>query len=100
MQKYPNKCLVCEEEVEPTGKCKDDYLENHHPNIYGGTIDIDFGYGSKFDDMNGYQGRSIVHQAIICDDCYEKKQHLTRPIVKHHHVKWEILPKNYRNEYM
>jgi len=49
------------------------------PNIEGGTIAIDFGYGSRFDDMNGFMGHT-EHQTCICDDCYEQKKHLIRAV--------------------
>jgi hypothetical protein len=96
MQKYPTQCLVCEKEVEFDSHGDDG--KGVLPNPVGGTIDIDFGYPSRFDDINIYPREPVIHQAIICDDCYEKKQHLTRPVVKRQYWSWEILPQNYRNK--
>ena len=66
------------------------------PVVEGGTVSIDFGYGSRFDDMNS-DGLCVEHQACICDDCYEAKRHLTRAVVTHHSAAWEILPAEYRD---
>jgi len=66
------------------------------PAVEGGNVSIDFGYGSRFDDMNLYGGRCVEHQACICDGCYEAKRHLTRAVVTHRSAAWEILPADYR----
>ena len=66
------------------------------PVVEGGTVSIDFGYGSRFDDMN-LDGRRVEHQACICDNCYEAKRHLTRAVVTRRSAAWEILPADYRS---
>ena len=67
------------------------------PVVEGGTASIDFGYGSRFDDMNLDGRRCVEHQACICDDCYEAKRHLTRAVVTRRSAAWEILPADYRD---
>ena len=91
-------CLVCEKpmDVDPgsTGSTKPACW----PSVGGGTINISFGWFSRFDDMNGIAGRCVTHQAIICDDCYEKKRHLTRPVVTCDTTEWKELPLDYREQ--
>ena len=91
-------CLVCERKMTSAV----DYEGNDEraclPNFEGGTIDIDFGFGSRFDDLNGIQQNRIQHQACICDDCYEAKMHLTRPVITTHTRKWDILDSDYRDQ--
>ncbi len=66
------KCIVCEKDIHLTDVFKDPPPDN----IKGGTMDIDFGFGSKFDTGNGFSGRSFHFSAAICDECFEKKKHL------------------------
>ena len=63
------KCIVCEKDLPPFD---DDMPEN----IEGGTMDIDFGYGSDYDTGNGFSGRSFYFSAVICDECFSNKKHL------------------------
>jgi hypothetical protein len=65
------------------------------PTVEGGTVSINFGYGSKFDDMN-LGDRRVEHQACICDDCYEARRHLTRAVVARRSAMWDVLPADYR----
>jgi hypothetical protein len=73
-----------------------DHVEALWPAVEGGTMSIDFGYGSRFDDMN-LDGRCVEHQACICDDCFEAKRHLTRAVVTRRSAAWEVLPADYRD---
>lgn len=74
-------CICCEKEIpyDPNGAGDDS--RGILPNLDGGTIDFHFGYGSKFDmlPLHMYE-RDIRIQGSICDNCFEKKQHLTRQI--------------------
>lgn len=91
------KCLVCEKDLTPDV----DYSGDDRaclPNLEGGTIDMDFGYGSRFDDFNGIQQDRIQHQACICDNCYEAKMGLTRPVIATHTRRWDILASDYRKQ--
>jgi transcription initiation factor IIE alpha subunit len=93
------RCLICEKDITP-----DDSREHGDdttatlPNLEGGTISIDFGYGSRFDDMNGFvHGQEVEHQAYICDDCYEKKMHLTRAVETRTQSRFVVLSPGYRD---
>ncbi len=63
------KCIVCEKDLPPID-------EKMPKNIEGGTMDIDFGYGSGHDTGNGCSGRSFYFSAAICDQCFGNKKHL------------------------
>jgi hypothetical protein len=67
------------------------------PNPGGGTITIHFGYGSRFDDMDR---DDVVHQALICDDCYEKavQKGLVRAVKATKATHFTVLSDNYRND--
>jgi len=86
------RCLVCEKEVETVHPGDDSRATR--PNLAGGSIDIGFGYGSRFDDMN-FHGPYVTHQACVCDDCYEAKRHLTRAVVKKTTSRWQLLSPDY-----
>jgi len=88
-EKWVWRCIVCEKEVK-TDHPGDD-SQALWPNLEGGTVKIDFGYGSRFDDMNFHRPH-VTHQACVCDDCYEVKRHLTRAVVKKTTSRWQILP--------
>ena len=90
------KCLVCEKDLTPDADWSGDDDQGSLPNLEGGTIDINFGYGSRFDDVN--VSRRIQHQACICDDCYEKKMGLTRAVMVTHTQRWDILVLGYRDQ--
>ena len=92
------KCLVCEKDLSSTADFEGDDDQACLPNIEGGTVEIHFGYGSCFDDLNGIQQDRIRHQAFICDDCYEAKMHLTRPVIIIYKRKWRILDSDYRSQ--
>ena len=85
-------CLVCEKTMEMADP-------DSTTNPIGGTLDVDFGFGSRFDQMKGwssagdgpyprtcrYDGEEppMIDKllsadqlmAYICDDCFEKKLH-------------------------
>lgn len=90
------KCLVCEKNLTSSAGYIGDDSQACFPNIEGGTINIDFGYGSRFDDVN--LDARVQHQACICDDCYEKKMGLTRPVITTLAKNWRILDSDYRDQ--
>jgi hypothetical protein len=66
------KCLICESTLQFDHGCV----------MWAGTAKIEFGYGSRHDQL-GHQG--IVADPLlscneivlyICDDCFDKKRHL------------------------
>jgi hypothetical protein len=89
------QCIVCGKGMGDPDIAGDDG-KAQWPTVEGGTMSIDFGYGSRFDDMN-LDGRCVEHQACICDDCFEAKRHLTRAVVTRRSAAWEILPADYRD---
>jgi len=93
------KCLICEKEIrfDPNGPGNDE--EGLLPNLEGGTIEINFGYGSKFDMLPDHMYiRDIRIQSAICDNCFEKKQSLTRKVEVIKKQKYKIIYP-YGNEY-
>ncbi len=90
-RKFPDHCLICGKQVDMLSKSVDS--KGYLPNPKGGTIEIDFGWGSRFDDG----GNGIVHQAVICDNCYEKatQKGLTRAVKIEKTSKFSVLPENY-----
>lgn len=89
---YPTTCLICEKPVELIPNMEGDDSKGYAPNFVGGDIQITFGYGSQFD-MIGALKESI--QAVICDDCFRAKQHLTRTIQIIESKKWISVDKKY-----
>lgn len=84
------KCICCEKPIEILEDNKDDDKNDLLPNLVGGTIEIHFGYGSKFDQLEDMVSRHDVRiQSAICDSCFYKKEHLTRKIevVKNKNIK-------------
>lgn len=82
---FPTKCLVCEQEIEKDSGASGDDEKGILPCIGGGTIEIHFGYFSRFDQLeadmaSSYNYQRGIIQAAICDNCFEKKQHLTRTV--------------------
>jgi len=62
----PDKCFICEKQlIDP---------KIVYQGIEGGEVELSFGYGSKFDQCNGYYNR--IYISAICDDCFEKKRKL------------------------
>jgi len=90
--KWVWRCIVCEKEVGIDHPGDDSIAR--WPNLEGGTVEIDFGYSSRFDDMN-FCGPYVTHQACVCDDCYEIKRHLTRAVTKKTTSQWQVLPPEY-----
>ena len=93
-------CLICEKPIDVDPKAAGSLKPASWPSVRGGTVNIDFGWFSRFDDMNDVVGRCVTHQAVICDDCYGEKQHLTRPVVVRDTTatEWEELPLDYREQ--
>ncbi len=63
------KCIICEKDLPPID-------DNMSENIEGGTMDIDFGYGSQYDTNNSCCGNAVYFHIAICDQCFKKKKHL------------------------
>lgn len=81
MNKFNWLCLCCEKEIpfDPNGPGNDE--EGILPNLEGGTLEIHFGFGSKFDQLEDMLShRDYRIQSSICDSCFQKKQHLTRKV--------------------
>lgn len=89
------KCFICEKEVV--------YLDNMPNNPdNAGTISVHFGYGSRYDGTGmGYFENSDeprvdrlascdIISGVLCDDCFEKKQHLLDgyEVIKHTTSDW------------
>ena len=92
------KCIVCEKDLTKNVCYSGDDNKASLPSLEGGTININFGYGSRFDDCNGIIRPEVVqHQACICDDCYEAKMKLTRPVITTQKREWNILDSDYRD---
>lgn len=93
------KCIVCEKDLTQNTCYSGDDDQASWPNLEGGTINMNFGFGSRFDDCNGIirPGR-VQHQACICDDCYEAKMGLTRPVITTQKREWNILDPDYRDQ--
>lgn len=68
------KCIICERPVDIVGDGSDD--EGRWPMIRGGTIQLDFGFGSTYDLMNNNE----MYQSCVCDECAGKKHDLLRRI--------------------
>lgn len=92
-EKWAWRCLICEKEVRIDHPGDDSRAA--WPNLEGGSIEIDFGYGSRFDDENFHPPPHVTHQACVCDDCYEAKKHLTRAVVKKTTSRWQLLSPDY-----
>lgn len=75
-------CIVCENVVELAFEDEDDQNKTiaAWPNVVGGTFSIDFGYGSKYDSLNGMHESIINYQGCICDSCFEQKRKLVRKV--------------------
>lgn len=74
-------CIVCEKEIPFDHNCPGDDREGILPCIEGGTFEINFGWFSRFDKLEeAFTERDIRRQGCVCDDCFEKKQHLIRTI--------------------
>lgn len=86
-------CICCEKEIpfDPHGPGNDD--EGLLPNLYGGTVEIHFGYGSKFDQLEDMMShRDIRIQSSICDECFTNKQNLTRRVEVRKNIKYVPKP--------
>jgi len=81
MSNFVWKCICCEKEIPfDTGSPGDDH-EGLLPCLEGGTLDIHFGWFSKFDQLEDMMSHGeYIIQGAICDDCFEKKNRLTRKV--------------------
>lgn len=62
------------------------------PIIAGGTIEINFGYGSEFDILGHKEAdRYNTIHAHICDNCFKRKRHLTQNIKIERIVSWQVV---------
>lgn len=82
-------CIICEQEVEIIREGK--LHPACWPNINGGTIRLDFGYGSRFDQCDGMSGSKTEYQGCICDDCFEQKKDLCRQVEITTETKWKLI---------
>ncbi len=80
-------CIVCEKPMKIIGN-EGSADPATWPNVEGGTISIDFGYGSIYDQMNMEEHREV--QTCICDECFKQKRNLTREVTVKKVTKWEI----------
>lgn len=81
-KRFKWQCICCEKEipVHPDGQFGDDN-SGLFPSLEGGTIEISFGFGSKFDQIRDLMSpRDIRIQSAICDKCFETKKDLTRKV--------------------
>ena len=86
-EKWIWKCFVCGKEMvsalSEMGDDEDGILPSF---LDGGTIKIDFGYGSRYDNLC-VPG---IWQSAICDDCFAIKKELTRRVLIHKHSSFEV----------
>ena len=76
------QCLICGKEISiyADGRAGNDE-EGILPNLEGGTLEIHFGFGSKFDQIEDMiRHRNCRIQGAICDWCFQEKQSLTRKV--------------------
>lgn len=92
---FINKCIICEKDVPIILDSSGDDKSGLLPNIEGGTLSIHFGYGSKFDLFIEEIKREIQIQGCICDNCFDRKKHLTRKVC----VKTKRQFKELKNDY-
>lgn len=83
-KKFVWTCLICEKPVEVY--CPGDDKKASYPALNGGTIEMDFAYGSKYDNLQTGE----TWQGCICDACFEKKRHLTRSVLIRTCRNWEV----------
>jgi len=82
MESFKWRCICCEKIIElypDEHGCDEDGIL---PCLEGGILEIHFGFGSQFDqieDMLGHIDYRI--QGSICDKCFKKKQCLTRKVM-------------------
>lgn len=82
MELHELPCLICGEHLEVVNKGQDDPAT--YPCVVGGTVEINFGYGSVLDDIYG----DIIHQALICDSCFANVKDRTRTVSMVQHASW------------
>lgn len=88
------KCITCAIElrdasIPPGEKGETEYLDGCLPALDGGgTIDINFGYGSAFDSL---VHRDVVIQGAICDKCFVARKNCVRILKETKKISWEQL---------
>jgi len=86
------KCIVCAIElhdasVRPGEESTDEYLDGCLPALDGGgTIDINFGFGSNFDGLT--RPRTSI-QGAICDTCFVARKNCVRVVDETRKVEWK-----------
>ena len=90
-QPFVWRCICCETEMQDDSG-KDDIA--CWPDIAGGTMSIDCGWKSKFDQGNGVAHRpDRFYQACICDKCLEEKKDFVRHVeVIQTKQQWKPIP--------
>ncbi len=83
--KWAWKCIICEKRI-PILQYGDDRKGLMPVFLGAGTVDIDFGYGSQFDNSE-----DVRIQACICDDCCEKRQNLIRMVKTQLTKSWTVV---------
>jgi len=77
-------CIICGKRLINICLCSDDDKYDNsgvHPNIEGGTAEIGFGYGSRYDQIeNLLDHENYKYIACICDDCFEEKLSLIKKV--------------------
>jgi hypothetical protein len=88
--KFVWKCICCEKEIAFDNLGDDE--TGTLPSLAGGTMNIHFGWFSKFDHLPQYLDTyaDLKIQAAICDQCFEKKQHITRKVEVIESTKYKV----------
>lgn len=82
IKKWKWICICCGKEIPIYADgCAGNDEEGILPNLEGGTLEIHFGFGSKFDQIEDMvRHRNCRIQGAICDWCFQEKQSLTRKV--------------------
>jgi len=80
------KCMICGKMLKPA--FDEQNVEEHLPALIdGGTVQIDFGYGSKHDALT----KPGVWQAAIHDECFDKCKHLFRRVLVQRNSQFKVI---------
>lgn len=81
MNKFKWHCICCEKEIPFDPGAPGDDHEGLLPCLEGGTLDIHFGWFSKFDQLEDMMSQEDIRiQGAICDDCFKDRESLTRRV--------------------
>lgn len=81
IKKWKWQCLICEKEIQFDPGAPGDDHEGLLPCLEGGTLDIHFGWFSKFDQLEDMMSQEDIRiQGAICDDCFKDRESLTRRV--------------------